>query len=99
MYLNEDESRGPRVAVNVRKGIHLVGAKQAQEPGNTRLKLGDYIADVLLDSRFDTLICHWIVQRIGSPEVVAWGQERSFDEAKSAAESHLKNLNAQQKKA
>ena len=77
----------------------MVGLKQAPEPGNTRLQLGDYIADVLLDSRFDTLLCHWIVQKIGSPEIVAWGQERSFDEAKSAAESHLKNLNAEQKKA
>ena len=83
----------------VKKGIHLVAAKQAPEPGNTRLQLGDYVADVLLDSRFDTPICHWIVQRVGSPEIVAWGQERSFEEAKSAAESHLKNLNAQQRKA
>jgi hypothetical protein len=77
----------------------LVAAKQAQEPGNTRLELGDYIADVLLDTRFDTQICHWIVQKVGSPEIVAWGQEHTFSEAKSAAQSCLKTLNAEQKKA
>jgi hypothetical protein len=87
------------VRVHVRKALHLVGAKQAPEPGNTRLVLGDYIADVLLDTRFDAEICHWIVQRVGSPEIVAWGQERTFDDAKSAAQSCLETLNAENKRA
>jgi hypothetical protein len=85
--------------VAVRKALHLVGANQTAEPGNTRLELGDYIADVLVDRRFDAQICHWIVQKVGSPEIIAWGQERTFDEAKSAAQSCLQSLNAQQKKA
>ena len=85
--------------MDLRKGLHLVGAKQAPQPGNTRLEVGDYIADVLLDTRFDNQICHWIVQRIGSPEIIAWGQERTFEEAKSAAQSCLRTLNAQHMKA
>jgi hypothetical protein len=77
----------------------VAAAKQAPEPGNTRLELGDYIADVLLDNRFETQICHWIVQRVGSPEVIAWGQEHTFDQAKAAAQSSLENLNRQHKEA
>lgn len=77
----------------------MVATKQAPEPGNTRLELRDYIADVLLDTRFETHIYHWIVQRVGSPEVIAWGQERTFDDAKAAAQSCLRSLNAQPKKA
>jgi hypothetical protein len=82
----------------VRKSIHLVAAKQAQELGNTRLQLGDYIADVLVDTRFDTEISHWIVQKIGSPEIVAWGQEYTFQQAKAAAQTCIENLNREQKK-
>ncbi|HET9183945.1 MAG TPA: hypothetical protein VFP59_17585 [Candidatus Angelobacter sp.] len=79
--------------------MHLVSAKQAQEPSNTRLTLGEYIADVLLDTRFNARVCHWIVQKVGSPQIVVWGQEYTFDAAIAAAQSCLENLNRQQKQA
>jgi hypothetical protein len=85
----------------VRK-LHVVAAaKQAPEPENTRLMLGEYIADVLLDGRYDAKIFHWIVQKVGSAAIIHWGQEHTFQEATSAAQSYLDSLSrtSQQKKA
>ena len=70
----------------------MVAAKLAQEPPNTRLSVGDYIADILLDARPDGTIYHWIVQRIGSAAIIQWGQEYTFEDAYSAVTSYLENL-------
>jgi hypothetical protein len=70
----------------------VVAAKQAQEPPNTRLSVGDYIADILLDARFSGTIYHWIVQKVGSAAIIQWGQEYSFEEAHSAVTDYLQNL-------
>jgi len=79
----------------------VAAVKQAPEPENTRLTLGDYLADVLLDTRHDAKIFHWIVQKIGSAAIIHWGQEHTFQDARSAAQSYLESLNrsGQQKKA
>jgi hypothetical protein len=77
----------------------LVAAAKAPEPSNTRLQLGEYIADIFLDARGDARVCHWIIQRVGSPEIVFWGQEYAFDQAKSAAQSYLEEMDRLQKKA
>ena len=66
--------------------------KRAESPSNTRLILGNYIADVLLDARKDVRIYHWIVQQVGSPTIIQWGQEYTFNEAKAAAKLYLENL-------
>jgi hypothetical protein len=77
----------------VKRKIHLVAAaRQVKEPENTRLTLGEYIADILLDARHNAKIFHWIVQRVGSASIVHWGQEYTFEDAKSAAYSCLENL-------
>ena len=70
----------------------VAAAKQAQEPENTRLTLGNYIADILLDARHNARIFHWIVQRIGSAAIVHWGQEYTFENAKTAAQHCLETL-------
>ena len=70
----------------------MVAAKLAQEPPNTRLSVGDYIADILLDARPNGTIYHWIVQRIGSAAIIQWGQEYTFEDAYSAVTSYLENL-------
>jgi hypothetical protein len=57
----------------------VVAAKRAPEPPNTRLSIGDYIADILLDARPEGTIYHWIVQRVGSATIVHWGQEYTFE--------------------
>ena len=90
------------VFVKHQRRMQLVGAPQpASEPSNTRLTLGDYIADVLLDTRHNQKIYHWIVQQVGSPAIIQWGQESTFEEAQSAANSYLQSLNseAERKKA
>jgi hypothetical protein len=72
--------------------ILLVAAKQAPEPPNTRLSVGDYIADILLDARQDGTLYHWIVQRVGSAAIIQWGQEYTFEDAYSAVSAYLENL-------
>ena len=71
----------------------LVAAKQASEPPNTRLSVGDYIADILLDARPNGTLYHWIVQRVGSAAIIQWGQEYTFEDAYSAVSAYLENLN------
>lgn len=70
----------------------MVAAKQAPEPPNTRLSVGDYIADILLDARPNGTIYHWIVQRVGSAAIIQWGQEYTFEDAHSAVTSYLESL-------
>jgi hypothetical protein len=70
----------------------LVAAKKAPEPPNTRLTVGDYIADILLDARADGTIYHWIVQRVGSAAIIQWGQEYAFEEAYATVSAYLENL-------
>ncbi len=83
----------------MKRKLHLVAAaRQAQEPENTRLTLGNYIADVLLDARHNAKIYHWIVQRVGSAAIVYWGQDYTFEGAKTAAQSCLEKLNANQQR-
>ncbi len=55
---------------------------------NTRLRLGDYFADVLPDRKEHSLV-HWTVQKIASCEIVSSGQERTFGEALNAARASL----------
>ncbi len=76
----------------------MVAAKQAPTPPNTRLTLGDYLADILLDARQDGTIYHWIVQRVGSAAIVQWGQEYTFEDAHSAVITYLENLSHTDKK-
>jgi len=42
--------------------------KQEPKPPNTRLTIGNYIADILVDPRSYATVYHWIIQRIGSAE-------------------------------
>ena len=69
-----------------------------KEPENTRLTLGGYIADILLDARHNAKIFHWIVQRVGSAAIVYWGQEYTFENAQSAAQNCLEKLAGDQQK-
>lgn len=73
-------------------------AKKAKGPPNTRLTAGNFIADVLVDSREPSVLFHWIVQRIGSAEILHWGQETTFAEAESAATAYLRALNEKDRK-
>lgn len=76
----------------------LVAAKEAPEPSNTRLSVGNYIADILIDARPDPTLYHWIVQRVGSAAIIQWGQEYSFEDVYSIVTVYLENLNRTDKK-
>jgi hypothetical protein len=73
-------------------------AATAKKPSNTRLTIGNYIADILLDTREPSLLCHWIVQRIGSAEILHWGQESTFAEAQDAASVYLHSLDEKERR-
>ena len=47
---------------------------------------------MLLDERNDPPIYHWIVQRVGSPSIIFWSQEYSYQEACDAAQGYLQRL-------
>src|SRR5882724_9143475 len=81
-----------RASAGFLRTLHLVAAKQAPEPPNTRLSVGDYIADILLDARPDGTIYHWIVQRVGTAAIIQWGQEYTCEDAYSAVTSYLEKL-------
>ena len=76
----------------------MVAAKLAPEPPNTRLSVGNYIADILLDARPEVTIYHWIVQRVGSAAIIRWGQEYTFDDAHAAVATYLEDMNRTDKK-
>jgi len=79
--------------------LHLVAAtRQVKDPENTRLTLGDYFADIIVDTREHIPIYHWIVQKVGSAVIVQWSQEQTFEEAKSAALSYLQTVSRQEQK-
>lgn len=74
--------------------IHLVGpnepkATDPQHP-NTRLSLGEYFADVI-NSRQQGC-AYWIIQRIGSSDVIDWGRAPDFDSAQKTSHDRLEQL-------
>src|SRR5881394_3502557 len=83
--------REPARVTNL-KDAHLVAAKQAPEPPNTRPSVGDFIADILLDARPTGTIYHWIVQRVGSAAIIHWGQEYAFEDAHATVKEYLESL-------
>jgi hypothetical protein len=68
------------------KGIHLVPAPARHT--NTRVTLGNYIADVLISKTGDAC-CYYTVQRLGSAEVIEVARFESFSEAEQAAKDAL----------
>lgn len=68
------------------------GSRKDENQPNTRLEFGGYIADILVDRRHPSAIYHWIVQRVGSAEILQWGQETTFAEAEAAASGYLHEL-------
>jgi hypothetical protein len=79
------------------KRIHLVsGEDPASHVGSpapsNRIEIGGYIADILVDRRSYPIVVHWIVQRRGSPEILQWGHEDTFDAASREANAWIESL-------
>jgi hypothetical protein len=87
--------------VSVQRKLHLVAAaaRQIKEPENTRLTLGGYIADILLDARHNARIFHWIVQRVGSAAIVYWDRNTLSRTPRRSAKLLEKLAGDEQKKA
>lgn len=48
-------------------------------------RVGNYQADLYVDAKAAPPLCHFVVTRQDSPEIVAWGQERSLEAAEQSA--------------
>jgi len=82
------------MANRTRIRFHEVQQLNLGEPPekHARLQCGAHFADVLVDTRSAPAIYHWIVQPLGSAEIVHWGHERSFEEAAEQAKKFLQSL-------
>ena len=63
-----------------------------------RLRRGDYYADFRCDKRLSPRVYHYIIQRDGSSEILAWSQYRSLDAAVRAAEKQLQHFSVAEAK-
>lgn len=68
--------------------------KPAEEPSNTnRLTAADCFAEIVEgEGPGGGAVFHWIVQRVGNPEILMWGQEATHDAACAAAKSYLQTF-------
>lgn len=66
------------------------------EHPNTRITVGNHFADIVINREGLHPIYYWIVQRTGSADVVAWGQEESFSKAEESAQHWLTSLRSDQ---
>jgi hypothetical protein len=73
------------------RGIHIVAAAKKQR-SKARIVRGDFVADVVTDTRPQPPVHHWVVQRKGSPEILGLGQEATFEKAEAVAISFLNEL-------
>ena len=70
------------------------GSLPESTPGRygTRLRLGNYVADIIPDRRSRPPIHHWIVQRLGSSKILHLGQEPTLAEALERSHHCLEEL-------
>ena len=59
------------------------------ERSNTRILIGNHFADIIINRERDAPIYYWIAQRLGSADIVGWGQESTFEQAERSAEQFL----------
>ena len=58
----------------------------------TSFEFGGYKADIIMDQKTDPPIHHWIIQRVGSPEILYWGQEYNYEQAEAASQFYMRSL-------
>ena len=77
--------------------LAVIVATPRRDNVGTRLMLGHYFADII--SGRNSAIVHWVVQRVGSPEILRLGQENSFSRALEQAHACLESLLARSREA
>lgn len=59
---------------------------------STSFEFGGYKADIVVDPKTDPPIHHWIIQKVGYPEILYWGQEYTYEQAETAAQFYIGSL-------
>lgn len=77
-----------------KSGIHIVRTATAPRPEKHRLTLGNYFADIVVSQR-ETNCCYYVLQRIGSAEILDMQRFDTPDAAEAAAYSALKRWNGE----
>ena len=62
----------------------------AAERSNTRITVGDYFADIVINREHLDPIYYWIAQQVGSADIIGWGQEDTFEAAEQSARQFLR---------
>lgn len=62
-----------------------------------RFQRGELVAEILLDRRSGHAVYHYIVQRVGSAEVLEWSHQNTFIEAERMALAALERLEQQER--
>jgi hypothetical protein len=73
-------------------GIHLVSSTPAPRPDERRLSLGDYTADIVISKREEDC-CYYVIQRVGSAEIIEMQRFNTPEEAETAAKGALERWN------
>jgi hypothetical protein len=74
------------------KGIHLVSSAPAPRPNERRLALGEYTADIVISKREENC-CYYVLQRVGSAEILDMQRFNTPEEAEAAAKRALEGWN------
>jgi hypothetical protein len=53
---------------------------------------GDFQAEVYVDTKLHPPIYHYLITRMGEAEVFMWGQTRSLEEARRAAQEYMEEM-------
>lgn len=70
-------------------GIHLLPARR---PNERRLSLGEYTADIVVSKREENC-CYYVLQRVGSAEILDMQRFKTPEEAEAAAKRALQGWN------
>jgi hypothetical protein len=73
-------------------GIHLASSTPAPPPHERRLTLGDYTADIVISKREENC-CYYVIQRLGSAEIIEMARFDHPEDAEAAAEAALERWN------
>lgn len=71
-------------------GIHLLSSSStpAPCPNERRLSLGDYTADIVISKR-EVNCCYYLIQRVGSAEIIEMERFDNPEDAEAAAKAAL----------
>ena len=92
----------PRICIRMsqvgvcQKQTNIIEFPKAKAKSLTKrtLAVGDYLAELYVDTRSAPPLYHYIVTRKDSAEILGWGQERSVEAAERSALDKIADMNA-----